>query len=88
MTQPTDPKSSTDPAEDVIIVGAAYDTPADNYEEFDEQLIPEKLGDSLIQTSIMHGSFRALQLYDSRFLLIKQRKKQKSPEKSGKCLHG
>jgi hypothetical protein len=82
MSNSTDNNTPAGASEDVIVVGAAYDTPSDNYEEFDEQLVPEKLGERIIQTNVMRGSYRAAQFYDGRYLLIRQRDKQKAPEKS------
>lgn len=56
--------------EEVIISGVAIDVPADNYEEFDLEIEPEKLGQQLVQTNILKGTDGQYQFYASRYLLL------------------
>jgi hypothetical protein len=56
--------------EEVIIAGDAFDVPSDNYEEFDQEIDPAKLGDKLIQTNTLKGTLREYQLYASRHLFL------------------
>lgn len=56
--------------QEVIIAGAVFDVPGDNYEEFDQELNPEKLGDKLIQTNPLKGSVREYQFYTYKHLLV------------------
>ncbi len=56
--------------EEVIIAGSAYDVPVDNYEEFDQEIDPAKLGDKLIQTNTLKGTVREYQHYAPDHLLL------------------
>jgi hypothetical protein len=56
--------------QEVIIAGAAFDVAGDNYEEFDQELDPAKLGDKLIQTNPLKGSVREYQFYTYEHLLV------------------
>jgi hypothetical protein len=56
--------------EDVIIANALLDVPADNYEEFEQEIDPAKLGEKLIQTNTLKGTRREYQLYRSNHLLL------------------
>lgn len=59
--------SETD--EEVIVANAVLGG-HENYEEFDQQIDADKLGEKLVQTNRQKGSLRELQLYDHRYLLI------------------
>ena len=68
--------------DEVIIASAAYDVPADNYEEFDQEIDAKKLGDKLLQRNALKGSVRHLQFYaDSHLLLSIVKKKNAKVEK-------
>ena len=67
--------------EEVIIASAAFDVPTDNYEEFDQELDPAKLGDKLIQSNTLKGTVREYQLYADKHLLLKFKEKKKAKEK-------
>lgn len=56
--------------EEVIIANAVLGGHTDNYEEFDQDIDPEKLGKKLIQTNILKGTVRKYQLYAARHLLL------------------
>jgi hypothetical protein len=56
--------------EEVIISDTAFDVSADNYEDFDQEINPAKLGKKLIQTNTLKGSVRKYQFYASRHLLL------------------
>lgn len=59
-----------DEVEEVIITGAIFDVPADNYEEFDQELNPANLGDKLIQKNPLKATVREYQYYTSEYLLL------------------
>ncbi len=67
--------------EEVIIADAAFDVPADNYEDFDHELDPKKLGEKLIQTNPRKGSLREYQFYASDHLLLNFVDKKHAKEK-------
>lgn len=67
--------------EEVIIANAIFDAPADNYEDFDQEIDPAKLGEKLIQTNTLKGTVREYQYYSSNHLLLNLVKKKKSEEK-------
>jgi hypothetical protein len=67
--------------EEVIIANAIFDAPADNYEDFDQELDPAKLGEKLIQTNTLKGTVREYQYYSNNHLLLNLVKKKKSEEK-------
>ncbi len=56
--------------EEVIIVSAAFDVPTDNYEEFDQEIDPAKLGEKLLQSNALKGTTREYQLYADKHLLL------------------
>ncbi len=62
--------------DEVIIASAAYDVPADNYEEFELEIDPAKLGDKLVQTNTLKGTAREFQFYSDRHLLLNLVKKK------------
>lgn len=67
--------------EEVIIAGTALDVHADNYEEFDQEIDPDKLGKKITQTNPLKGSVREYQLYGPRHLLLNFVEKKKADEK-------
>lgn len=68
--------------DEVIIASAAYDVPADNYEEFDQEIDAKKLGNKLLQRNTLKGTVRQLQFYaDSHLLLSITKKKNADAEK-------
>ena len=68
--------------EEVMIDATAIDVhDADNYEEFDQEIKREKLGEKLIQSNPRKGSIRQYQLYASRHLLLNFVEKKKASEK-------
>ena len=64
------------------VVLSAADVLADNYEEFDCEISPEKYGSRLLQKNSLNGSVREYQHYDSDQLLLDFVEKKNSPEKS------
>jgi len=56
--------------EEVIIAGAAFDVPTDNYDEFDHEIEPTKLGKKLRQENSLKGSTREYQFYAEKHLLL------------------
>lgn len=66
---------------EVIIASAACDVPADNYEEFDMEIDPKKLGDKLVQTNSLKGTVREFQLYSDSHLLLSLTKNKKTGTK-------
>ncbi len=62
--------------DEVIIASAAYDVPADNYEEFDQEIDAKKLGDTLLQRNTLKGTVRELQFYSDSYLLLSIVKKK------------
>lgn len=67
--------------EKVILSGAAFDVPADNYEEFDQEIDPSKLGAKLVQVNTLKGTIRRYQFYAPRHLLLSFVEKKKSRSK-------
>jgi len=57
--------------DEVILANAELEVPVDNYEEFDQEIDPNKFGDQLIQTNTLKGSQREYQAYADRYLLLK-----------------
>lgn len=66
---------------EVIIASAACDVPADNYEEFDMEIDPKKLGDKLAQTNTLKGTVREFQFYSDSHLLLAFTKNKKTAKK-------
>jgi hypothetical protein len=58
--------------EEVIVANAALGDDGDNYEDVEQQIDPAKLGDKLVQANNQKGFIRELQLYDGRYLLIRE----------------
>ena len=67
--------------EEFIIASAGFDVPTDNYEEFEQEIDPAKLGEKLVQTNTLKGTSREYQLYADRHLLLKFKEKKKTKEK-------
>lgn len=67
--------------EEVIIANTALDAHADNYEEFDQDIDPEKLGNKLLQTNILKGTVREYQFYAAQHLLLNFVEKKRAGEK-------
>lgn len=67
--------------EEVIIANAMFEVPADNYEEFDQEIDPEKLGDKLLQTNALKGTRREYQIYASDHLLLNFVERERAKEK-------
>jgi hypothetical protein len=67
--------------EEVIIGSAVYDVPADNYEEFDQEIDPAKLGEKLVQSNTLKGTRRQYQLYGANHLLLNLKEKERAQEK-------
>lgn len=65
-------------AEEVIIADSAFDVPADNYDEFDHEIDPAKLGDKIIQENPLKGSRRQYQFYSASHLLLHFTEKKKA----------
>lgn len=66
---------------EVSIANAMLDVPLDNYEEFDQEIDPAKLGEELIQTNTLKGSCRKYQLYTPSYLLLNFTEKKRAKEK-------
>lgn len=67
--------------EEVIVAGSAADVSTDNYEEFDLEINPEKLGETLVQKNTLKGTFRQFQFYARNNLLLNIIDKKSAPEK-------
>ena len=74
-------KRLVDMVEEVIIGSAVYDVPADNYEEFDQEIDPTKLGEKLVQSNTLKGTRRQYQLYGANYLLLNLKEKERAREK-------
>lgn len=68
-------------AEEVIFTSAVYEVPADNYEEFDQEIDPAKLGEKLVQTNTLKGTRRECQLYGTSHLLLNSVERERTQEK-------
>ena len=68
--------------EEVIIASNALDVPADNYEEFDLEIDPAKLGEKLIQENGFKGTRREFQFYANNYLFVNSLEKKKKSEKN------
>ena len=62
---------------EVIISGIPLDVPSDNYEEFDQEIDPAKLGKKLVQQNTLKGTEREFQPYADAHLLLDVKKKKK-----------
>ena len=67
--------------EEVIFTSAVYDVHADNYEEFDQEIDPAKLGVKLVQTNTLKGTRREYQLYAGNHLLLNSVERERAKEK-------
>jgi len=67
--------------DEVIIANAMIDVPADNYEEFNPEIDPAKLGEKLVQTNALKGTCRDYQLYAAKYLLLNFVEKNRAKEK-------
>ena len=67
--------------EEVILANAILEVPADNYEEFEQEIDPAKLGKKLVQTNTLKGTRRQYQLYGSNYLLLDFKEKKRALEK-------
>jgi len=67
--------------EEVIFTSAVYDVHADNYEEFDQEIDPAKLGEKLVQTNTLKGTRREYQLYGGNHLLLNSVERERAKEK-------
>ncbi|MDH3342245.1 MAG: hypothetical protein OEM07_00820 [Gammaproteobacteria bacterium] len=67
--------------DEIIISGGPLEGVSDNYDEFDEQLQPEKLGAQLIQENSRKGTLRKYQFYGPNYLLLDFSGKSKSSVK-------
>ena len=70
-----------DKEDEVIIGGTVSDVSADNYEEFDNELDPGKLGKRLVQKNSRTGSSRTFQFYSGQNLLLDLIEKKGAAEK-------
>jgi len=68
--------------DEVIISDTAFDVPTDNYEEFDQEIDPAKLGAKLVQTNSLKGTARQYQVYAKTHLLLNFTEKKKAEEKT------
>jgi hypothetical protein len=67
--------------EEVIIANAMIDVPSDNYDEFDNEIDPAKLGAKLLQSNTLKGTRREYQIYASNFLLLNFIEKKRAKAK-------
>lgn len=67
--------------EEVIIANTAFDVPPDNYDEFDQEINPEKLGRKLRQQNTLKGTIREYQFYAPGYLLLSFVEKKKASTK-------
>ena len=66
---------------EVILANAILDVPLDNYEEFNPEIDPARLGEKLIQKNTLKGTSREYQLYASNYLLLNFVEKKRAKEK-------
>ena len=66
---------------EVILANAMLDVPLDNYEEFNPEIDPAKLGEKLIQKNTLKGTCREYQLYAPNYLLLNFVEKERAKEK-------
>ncbi len=64
--------------EEVIITDTAFDVPSNNYDEFDQEINPARMGSKLRQTNTLKGTAREYQFYASDFLLLSFTEKNKT----------
>jgi len=68
--------------EEVIITSDALDVPTDNYEEFDQEIDPSKLGSKLTQIDRLKGTCREYQRYANNYILLNFLEKKNTAKKS------
>ena len=68
--------------EEVIIASDILEVPSDNYEEFDQEIDPARLGEKLIQENKFKGTRREYQAYASNYLFLNFTEKKKEAVKS------
>ena len=66
---------------EVILANAMLDVPLDNYEEFNPEIDPAKLGEKLIQKNTLKGTCREYQVYATNYLLLNFVEKKRAKEK-------
>jgi len=67
--------------EEVIISGTAFEVSTDNYDEFDHEIDPAKLGKKLRQENPLKGTVREYQFYAEKYLLLSFIEKKNAKEK-------
>lgn len=68
--------------EEVIIASDVLNVPTDNYEEFDQEIDPAKLGDKLTQINRLKGTSREYQRYANNYLFLNFAEKKNKVEKN------
>jgi len=68
--------------EEVIIASDGLDVPTDNYEEFDQEIDPTKLGEKLTQINRLKGTYREYQRYAYNYLFLNFTEKKNKVEKN------
>jgi len=68
--------------EEVIITSDVLDVPTDNYEEFDQEIDPSKMGDKLTQINRLKGTCREYQRYANNYLFLNFIEKKNKAEKN------
>jgi len=68
-------------SEEVIISGTSFGVPTDNYDEFDHEIDPTKLGKKLRQENPLKGTVREYQYYAEKHLLLSFIEKKNAREK-------
>lgn len=67
-------------SKEIIMESTVMDVSADNYDEFDHELVPEKLGKKLVQENRLKRTMREYQIYGPTHLLLNFiEKKKKAP---------
>lgn len=62
----------------VIMEGAMFDLPTDNYEEFEQHIEPSRLGKKLVYKNSLKGTSREYQFYAAQDLLLNFVEKKKA----------
>lgn len=68
--------------EEIIIVESVYDVPSDNYDDYELEIDPDKLGRCLRQTNTLKGSSREIQFYGDSHLLMRHKESKNAEEKN------
>lgn len=66
---------------EVILANEMLDVPLDNYEVFNPEINPARLGEKLIQKNTLKGTCREYQVYASNYLLLNFVEKKRAKEK-------